>query len=182
MESDALIATFVAAMGTDPEVARRYLDLGDWDINKSVNLFLGGGNGGNADDDYCEIRDPIAPKEERVLDLGEIQEQNDAFGEGKQNGGGGSSSKTKRKKVVGGGVTITETVKTTVVAKGKNGKSIGAFRNFKDEAEAMSENKTKRKAERLNDIFMPPIDLLFNGSFEDVHKKNLLPHKEREKR
>lgn len=175
MEQRALISMFVEATSTDEDVARHFLELGEWDIEQSVNLYMGFG-GGNNNDESCEIRDPIPAKEEMILNLAEIQEQSDAFENDFHSSSSSGSSRTRRKKVVGagGGVTITETTKTTVVAKNKNGKNIGAFRNFKDEAEVMSESKTKRKTEKLNDIFRPPLGLLFNGSFEEVFKIFLL--------
>lgn len=161
MEYQAAIDTFVAITNADADTATRFLQMGDWNVEQSINLFFASDIGESADSGNEDTRAPIPAKEEQVLDAAEIQELNDSYDD---------SGKKERKKVVGGGVTITETVKTTVVAKNKKGKSIGAFRNFKDEAEILSEKKkAKRKAEKLNDLFMPPLELLFKGSFEDVH-------------
>lgn len=160
MDYQAAIDAFVSVTMTDADTALQYLQSGDWDVERSVDLYLNSTT--DADPNDYDVRAPIPAMEEQVLESSEIQWLDESYDDNHNNG------KKNRKKVVDGGVTVTETVKTTVVSKNKKGKNIGAFRNFKDEAEMLSDKKSKRKIEKLNDIFRPPIDLLFNGEFEEV--------------
>ena len=166
------ISEFVSITGTDTDTARHYLDLGDWDVEQGLNLFFSSIESRNGDNSssYEGARAPIPAREDQVLDSSEVQELNDAYDASHR------ETRSKRVKVHssnsssrGGGVTITESVKTVVVTKNKKGKSVDAFRNFKDDSDIRAGKKVSHKASVLNEMFRAPLKLLFNGTFEEVY-------------
>ena len=177
MSKTEALSEFVSITGTGTDTAKHYLELGDWDVEQSLNLFYSSTEDRDRDDgcSYEDARAPIPAREDQMLDSSEVQELNDAYDASHR------EARPKRVKVCnsnsgsrgGGGVTITESVKTVVVTKNKKGKSVDAFRNFKDDSDVRAGKKVNRKASVLNEMFRPPFKLLFNGTFEEVRAENI---------
>lgn len=66
-EEDSLIANFISITSMSPEDARRYLEIFDWDVDRSLSDYFES-TSANLEEEKTDVRAPIPSKRERLND------------------------------------------------------------------------------------------------------------------
>mmetsp|Transcript_3915 Transcript_3915/g.11335 ORF Transcript_3915/g.11335 Transcript_3915/m.11335 type:complete len:429 (+) Transcript_3915:75-1361(+) len=150
------LSTFLTVTGTDDVVALQFLESTNWDLDSAINTFLatggdmpaGAGDGGDAgaglqDLMEEEVRAPIPQKVDKLVDVPQYR--------------AGAP--------VMGGVGVS----------GHSAHAREAFRNFEEEMRHIdgapeAEPERFKKPKNLADIYRPPLELCFRGTFQQLRE------------
>lgn len=194
-DHDALLKQFISMTSTDPDFAKSFLEASNWDFEAALNLYLDGG-GAAAASNVKIASQPPGPSGSNDPLAGRIRNIQATQGVDYATAKAIAEAEGSETKQYEDGVRAPIAATTgRLIDQQQNGFAVTAsggstFRDFEAETRAMEarlvmgkegigtsaaiyngkpqENQAKSRAQNLQDLFSPPREILFQGTFDQA--------------